>query len=102
MKAFAIAILLVVTLSALSRGGEIADLYSKESRDKERNWGKSRNFAEAASTNHGVSEIGIERVVAVMARAPSIRLLSKAMASSVTKVRISWNVRESSQARLRD
>src|SRR6478735_2467917 len=49
-------------------GGEISDLYSKQVQKKEKtgsqrpaSWQKSRSHQEVESTNHGITEIGIER-----------------------------------------
>jgi hypothetical protein len=54
---------LVFTLASivLARGGEIADLHLKSSRNKPIDFEKSRSHEEVESTNHGITEIGIER-----------------------------------------
>ena len=59
MKTFIIAILLVASFLALA--GEISDFHLKNARDKSGDSRKSRSYDEIASTNHGITEIGIER-----------------------------------------
>lgn len=59
MKTLIIAILLAVSLPAL--GGEISEYYLKSAGDKPTDQSKSRSHDEVASTNHGITEIGIER-----------------------------------------
>lgn len=44
-------------------GGEIYDYYVKHPRDKSGGDRKSRSYDEVESTNHGITEIGIERTV---------------------------------------
>ena len=59
MKTLMIAVLL--TGSSLALGGEISDYHFKHARDKLGDHRKSRSHDEVASTNHGITEIGIER-----------------------------------------
>ncbi|HWW00464.1 MAG TPA: DUF6438 domain-containing protein [Candidatus Acidoferrum sp.] len=59
MKTLMIAGLVAVSLFAL--GGEISDYHFKHARDQPRDFHSSRSQDEVASTNHGVTEIGIER-----------------------------------------
>lgn len=59
MKTFLIAVLLIAVLPA--RAGEISDYHSKHARDKFSDYRQSRNYSEVISTNHGITEIGIER-----------------------------------------
>jgi len=59
MKALLIAVLLIVSFSA--RGGEIANYHFNLTPDKPGDLHKSRSLEELNSTNHGISEIGIER-----------------------------------------
>jgi len=59
MKTLMIAV--VVTLSLIALGGEISDYHFKHARDKLGDYGNSRSSDEVASTNHGITEIGIER-----------------------------------------
>src|SRR5690349_1324587 len=59
MKTLIIAVLLAASVFAL--GGEISDYHFKHARDKFGDDRKSRSHDEVASTNHGVTEIGIER-----------------------------------------
>jgi len=59
MKTMIIAVLVAVSLFAL--GGEISDYHFKHTRDKLGDYSKSRSHDEVASTNHGITEIGIER-----------------------------------------
>ena len=59
MKTLMIEVL--VTGSVLALGGEISDIHRKQARDKPGDWRKSRSHDEVASTNHGITEIGIER-----------------------------------------
>lgn len=59
MKTVLIGFFLTLTLLAL--GGEISDFHFKNTRNKLGNSQKSRSHGEVASTNHGITEIGIER-----------------------------------------
>jgi len=59
MKTLIIAVLLAASFLALA--GEISDYHFKNARDKSGNYRKSRSHDEVASTNHGITEIGIER-----------------------------------------
>ncbi len=59
MKTLIITVLLTVNFPAL--GGEISDYHFKHARDKLGDYRKSRSHDEVASTNHGITEIGIER-----------------------------------------
>ena len=59
MKTFIIATLLTASFPALA--GEISDYHFKNARDKLGDYRMSRSHDEVASTNHGITEIGIER-----------------------------------------
>src|SRR5678815_4416854 len=59
MKTLLISLFVTVTLLAV--GGEISDFHFKNARDKLADQRKSRSHDEVASTNHGITEIGIER-----------------------------------------
>ncbi len=59
MKKLTILVLLAGSLLALA--GEISDYHSKHARDKLGDSRKSRSHDQVASTNHGITEIGIER-----------------------------------------
>ena len=51
-----------VTVTWLALGGEISDLHFKSARNRFLgDYQKSRSHDEVASTNHGITEIGIER-----------------------------------------
>jgi hypothetical protein len=50
-----------VSATLLSLGGEISDYHFKNARPKLDDEQKSRSNGEVASTNHGITEIGIER-----------------------------------------
>lgn len=54
-------ILVLLTGSLLALAGEISDYHFKYARDKSGDSSKSRSRAEVASTNHGITEICIER-----------------------------------------
>src|SRR5262245_9818082 len=58
MKILIIALLL--SGNSLVLGGEIVDIHRKDGR-RSGDWRKSRSHAEADSTKHGITEIGIER-----------------------------------------
>jgi hypothetical protein len=58
MKILLIGFLITVTLLAV--GGEISDIH-KNARNKTTDFTKSRSHNDVASTNHGITEIGIER-----------------------------------------
>lgn len=58
MKTLIIASLMVGSLPFL--GGEISDYHFKHARDKFADLQKSRSHQQVSSTNHGISEIGIE------------------------------------------
>jgi len=51
----------IVTVTLLALGGEISDFHFKNARNKLGEDQKSRSHDEIASTNHGITEIGIER-----------------------------------------
>ena len=59
MKALIMAVILIASLLAF--GGEISDYHFKHAGDKLGDHRKSRSHDEVASTNHGITEIGIER-----------------------------------------
>jgi hypothetical protein len=59
MKVLTIATLLAETLLAF--GGEISDYHYERTKDKVIDFSKSRSFDEVGLTNHGITEIGIER-----------------------------------------
>jgi hypothetical protein len=59
MKTLMIAVLLGVSFSAF--GGEISDYHFNHAHDKLGDIRKSRSHDDVASTNHGITEIGIER-----------------------------------------
>ena len=59
MKTFIIAVLLASSFLALA--GEISEYHLKNAREKSGDHRKSRSYDEIASTNHGITEIGIER-----------------------------------------
>src|ERR1041385_702463 len=59
MKILMLAALCFATL--LVFGGEISDIHRKQARRTLADWKKSRSHDEVASTNHGITEIGIER-----------------------------------------
>src|SRR4051794_17268887 len=59
MKALSIAALLISSVFAL--GGEISDYHFKRARDTLSDDRKSVSHDEVESTNHGISEFGIER-----------------------------------------
>jgi hypothetical protein len=59
MKTFLMVVLFVTTLLAF--GGEIADYHYGHGRDNSGDHRKSRSHEEVRSTNHGITEIGIER-----------------------------------------
>ena len=59
MKTFLVAVILTGSLLAL--GGEISDIHRKQVRDSSIDFRKSRSHDEVNSTNHGITEVGIER-----------------------------------------
>lgn len=59
MKTLSIVCSVAVSLCAF--GGEIADFHFKNAQNKFGDSRKSRSHAEVQSTNHGITEIGIER-----------------------------------------
>ena len=54
-------VVILCTASLLGRGGEISDIHRQQARRTLDDWKKSRSHAEVASTNHGITAIGIER-----------------------------------------
>jgi len=61
MKTLMIAVFFTSSLLAL--GGELADYHLKHATNKPGEWKKSRSPDAVAFTNHGITEIGIERTV---------------------------------------
>jgi hypothetical protein len=59
MKTLLIGFFFAVTL--LARGGEISDFHFKNARNPLGDDRRSRNHKEVDSTNHGITEVGIER-----------------------------------------
>jgi hypothetical protein len=59
MKTFLVAVILTGSLLAL--GGEISDIHRKQVRDSPIDSRKSRSHDEVNSTDHGITEVGIER-----------------------------------------
>lgn len=59
MKTLTVGLLLIGVWIAF--GGEISDVHYKEARGTRGDLRKSRSHAEVASTNHGITEVGIER-----------------------------------------
>jgi len=61
MKANILLIAVLGTASLLASGGEISDIHRQHTSRSLDAWKKSRSHDEVASTNHGITEIGIER-----------------------------------------
>ena len=74
MKTFLVAVILTGSLLAL--GGEISDIHRTQVRDRPIDFRKSRSYDEVESTNHGITEVGIERT-ACFGRCPIYTFIIK-------------------------
>ena len=74
MKTFLVAVILTGSLLALD--GEISDIHRMQVRDSSIDFRKSRSHDEVNSTNHGITEVGIERT-ACFGRCPIYTFIIK-------------------------